>query len=89
MLSCTAAILHGNFPRRGLNSPRHCTSTQGRNQASAQGDIKSSSEYSEPTAPGAESTNLCGPQWVLERDVGPFCICIGLWDEGGSQNFKS
>lgn len=28
MLSCTAAILRGSFPRRGLNSPRHCTSTQ-------------------------------------------------------------
>lgn len=29
MLSCTAAILHGNFPRRGLSSPKQCSSTQG------------------------------------------------------------
>lgn len=71
------------FQGKELNLPRHCTSYPSRKQAPAQGVINSRSEYSEPTAPGAESTNLCRPQWVLERDGSPLGICIGLWGDGG------
>lgn len=71
------------FQGKGLNLPRHCTSYPSRKQAPAQGVINRRSEYSKPTAPDAESTNLCGPQWVLERDGSPFGICIGLRGDGG------
>lgn len=50
MLSCTAAILHGNCPRRGLNSPRHCTCTQEETKFQTQGG-------------GEEGVGLENPTW--------------------------
>lgn len=80
MHSCTAAILHGNFPRGGLNSPRQYTSTQE--------ETRSSSEYSEATAKSAEHKPLWTPRGSGKSSAF-FFIFKGLQEMGVSQNFKS
>lgn len=71
MLSCTAAVLHGNFPRRRLNSPKHCTSTQEENKLLLRGTSRATLSTVSPQQE-VLSTNLCGPQWVLERESALF-----------------